>query len=40
MPELHSFMLSAAHTADDLSAISNAFKLSLTEMVNDGFFVE
>ncbi|BET95947.1 aminotransferase class III-fold pyridoxal phosphate-dependent enzyme [Xenorhabdus taiwanensis] len=40
LPELHSFMLSAAHTLDDLNIISNAFKLSLTEMVNDGFFVD
>ncbi|MET0133319.1 MAG: aminotransferase class III-fold pyridoxal phosphate-dependent enzyme, partial [Kibdelosporangium sp.] len=39
MPELHSFLLSAAHTDDDLATTSKAFELSLAEMVNDGLFV-
>lgn len=39
LPELHSFVLSAAHTEDDLATTSKAFELSLTEMVDDGLFV-
>lgn len=39
LPELHSFLLSAAHTEDDLATTSKAFELSLAEMVNDGLFV-
>ncbi|MBC5793746.1 MAG: aminotransferase class III-fold pyridoxal phosphate-dependent enzyme [Sphaerospermopsis kisseleviana] len=38
MPELHTLMLSAAHTQEDLELISTAFDLSLQEMIGDGFF--
>ncbi|MEV3871797.1 aminotransferase class III-fold pyridoxal phosphate-dependent enzyme [Streptomyces sp. NPDC049906] len=39
MPELHSFLLSVAHTDEDLAATSKAFDLSVADMANDGFFV-
>lgn len=38
MPELHTLMLSAAHTQEDLKLICTAFDLSLQEMLEDGFF--
>ena len=38
MPELHTLMLSAAHTREDLELICTAFDLSLQEMLEDGFF--
>jgi glutamate-1-semialdehyde 2,1-aminomutase len=38
MPELHTLMLNAAHTQEDLEKVSQAFTLSLQEMVADGFF--
>lgn len=38
MPELHTLMLSAAHTQEDLELIGTAFDLSLQEMIQDGFF--
>ncbi|MFE6761020.1 aminotransferase class III-fold pyridoxal phosphate-dependent enzyme [Streptomyces sp. NPDC057689] len=38
MPELHSFLLSTAHTVEDLAATGKAFDLSVAEMANDGFF--
>jgi glutamate-1-semialdehyde 2,1-aminomutase len=38
MPELHTLMLSAAHTQEDLELICTAFNLSLREMLEDGFF--
>ncbi len=38
MPELHTLMLSAAHTQEDLELICTAFNLSLQEMLQDGFF--
>jgi glutamate-1-semialdehyde 2,1-aminomutase len=38
MPELHTLMLSAAHTQADLEQICTAFDLSLQEMIEDGFF--
>ncbi|MGB8509273.1 MAG: aminotransferase class III-fold pyridoxal phosphate-dependent enzyme [Pyrinomonadaceae bacterium] len=39
MPELHSFLLSAAHTQEDLETIAVAFDQSLEEMLADGLFV-
>ncbi|MFF5360240.1 aminotransferase class III-fold pyridoxal phosphate-dependent enzyme [Streptomyces scabiei] len=39
MPELHSFLLSTAHTDDDLATTGKAFDLSVADMANDGFFV-
>lgn len=39
MPELHFWMINAAHTQEDLEIICRAFDNSLKEMVNDGFFV-
>jgi glutamate-1-semialdehyde 2,1-aminomutase len=39
MPELHSFLLSAAHTQDDLDSIAAAFDKSLEEMLADELFV-
>ncbi|HVG01508.1 MAG TPA: aminotransferase class III-fold pyridoxal phosphate-dependent enzyme, partial [Nitrospira sp.] len=39
MPELHSFLLSAAHTQEDLETIAVAFQQSLEEMLADGLFV-
>lgn len=39
IPELHSFMISAAHTQDDIRFVGDAFKKSLNEMEQDGFFV-
>jgi glutamate-1-semialdehyde 2,1-aminomutase len=39
IPELHTMMLSAAHTDEDLEAVAEAFDSSLDEMVREGFFV-
>jgi len=39
LPELHSFLLSAAHTQEDLATIAFAFDKSLEEMLSDGLFV-
>ncbi|MFE2293848.1 aminotransferase class III-fold pyridoxal phosphate-dependent enzyme [Streptomyces sp. NPDC059452] len=39
MPELHSFLLSTAHTDEDLNATSKAFDLSVADMAKDGFFM-
>lgn len=39
MPELHTLMLNAAHTQEDLDTVCSAFNNSLKEMVADGFFV-
>ena len=39
LPELHTIMLSAAHSYDDLETVASAFSASLREMVQDGFFV-
>ncbi|GAB3109824.1 hypothetical protein GCM10027160_09330 [Streptomyces calidiresistens] len=39
IPELHSFLLSTAHTDDDLAVVGKAFDLSVAEMADDGFFV-
>ncbi|MFJ2913647.1 aminotransferase class III-fold pyridoxal phosphate-dependent enzyme [Streptomyces sp. NPDC087228] len=39
LPELHSFLISAAHTADDLDEIAQAFGTSLDEMLADRLFV-
>ena len=39
MPELHSFLLSAAHTQEDLETTAVAFHRSLDEMLADGLFV-
>ncbi|MET8102830.1 aminotransferase class III-fold pyridoxal phosphate-dependent enzyme [Streptomyces sp. NPDC005236] len=38
VPELHTMMLSAAHTAEDLQHVSRAFAHSIEEMKDDGFF--
>ncbi|MCX2181999.1 aminotransferase class III-fold pyridoxal phosphate-dependent enzyme [Streptomyces sp. SKN60] len=38
VPELHTMMLSAAHTMDDLQQVSRAFARSIEEMNDDGFF--
>ncbi|MET7436337.1 aminotransferase class III-fold pyridoxal phosphate-dependent enzyme [Streptomyces sp. NPDC004082] len=38
VPELHTMMLSAAHTDDDLKQVSHAFASSIKEMHEDGFF--
>ncbi len=38
MPELHTMMLSMAHSRQDLEKIVNAFDSSIQEMVMDGFF--
>jgi glutamate-1-semialdehyde 2,1-aminomutase len=38
LPELHTLMLNAAHTQEDLDLVGRAFDQSLTEMVADGFF--
>lgn len=38
LPELHCFMLSAAHEPDDLQKISRAFEQSLQAMINDNMF--
>ncbi|NGX50602.1 MAG: Glutamate-1-semialdehyde 2,1-aminomutase [Chlamydiae bacterium] len=40
LPELHTLMLNAAHTDQDIEKICSAFDQSLLEMVKDGFFVE
>ncbi|MEU6084914.1 aminotransferase class III-fold pyridoxal phosphate-dependent enzyme [Streptomyces sp. NPDC047108] len=39
IPELHSFLLSTAHTDDDLAVVGKAFDLSVADMAADGFFV-
>jgi glutamate-1-semialdehyde 2,1-aminomutase len=39
VPELHTMMLSAAHSYEDLQAVNSAFSASLGEMARDGFFV-
>ena len=39
MPELHTLLLNAAHTQEDLEKVCTAFNNSLEEMVKDGFFV-
>ncbi|WP_447035745.1 aminotransferase class III-fold pyridoxal phosphate-dependent enzyme [Streptomyces sp. DSM 118878] len=39
LPELHTMMLNAAHTDDDVQQVSDAFGLSIREMADDGFFV-
>jgi glutamate-1-semialdehyde 2,1-aminomutase len=39
MPELHTLMLNATHTQEDLEIVCQAFDRSLQKMVNDGFFV-
>jgi glutamate-1-semialdehyde 2,1-aminomutase len=39
MPELHTMLLSAAHSDADLELVVRAFDDSLQEMVRDGFFV-
>ncbi|MDT9686975.1 aminotransferase class III-fold pyridoxal phosphate-dependent enzyme [Streptomyces sp. P9(2023)] len=39
VPELHTMLLNAAHTDDDVQRVSEAFGLSLSEMADDGFFV-
>lgn len=38
LPELHTMMLSAAHSDADLKAVSRAFRDSLADMTADGFF--
>ena len=38
LPELHSFLLSAAHTYDELQRVSDSFAESLREMIADGIF--
>jgi glutamate-1-semialdehyde 2,1-aminomutase len=38
MPELHTMMLSDAHTDADLECVAGAFRRSLREMVREGFF--
>jgi glutamate-1-semialdehyde 2,1-aminomutase len=38
LPELHTLMLSAAHTEDDLATVEAAFGASLDEMRSDGLF--
>jgi glutamate-1-semialdehyde 2,1-aminomutase len=40
MPELHSFLLSAAHTQEDLETTAAAFTRSLDEMLADGLFID
>lgn len=39
LPELHSFLLSAAHTYGDLEHVGYSFCSSLSEMTRDGLFV-
>ena len=39
LPELHTLMLNAAHTQEDLDTVCLAFDRSLREMVADDFFV-
>lgn len=39
MPELHSFMISMAHSYRDIDVVLGAFEKSLVEMSGDGFFV-
>jgi glutamate-1-semialdehyde 2,1-aminomutase len=38
MPELHTMLISAAHTCEDLQEVGHAFERSLDEMVSSGFF--
>ncbi|GGK33934.1 hypothetical protein GCM10010124_28120 [Pilimelia terevasa] len=38
LPELHTAMLSAAHTEDDLAQVAGAFGKSVREMADAGFF--
>ncbi|MEW1905447.1 aminotransferase class III-fold pyridoxal phosphate-dependent enzyme [Streptomyces sp. NPDC086147] len=38
VPELHTMMLSDAHTMEDLQQVSRAFARSIEEMNDDGFF--
>ncbi|MFC9996967.1 aminotransferase class III-fold pyridoxal phosphate-dependent enzyme [Nocardia sp. NPDC127526] len=39
LPELHSFLISAAHTGEDLDQVAHAFEKSLDEMLADQLFV-
>ncbi|ANZ20797.1 aminotransferase [Streptomyces noursei ATCC 11455] len=39
LPEMHGFLLSAAHTPKDLDHIAHAFGKSLDDMLTDGLFV-
>ncbi|MEV0249014.1 aminotransferase class III-fold pyridoxal phosphate-dependent enzyme [Nocardia sp. NPDC050712] len=39
LPELHSFLISAAHTVEDLDQVAHAFEKSLDEMLADQMFV-
>ncbi|GHI01713.1 aminotransferase [Streptomyces cellostaticus] len=39
LPELHAFLLSAAHTTENLDQIAHAFEESLDDMLADGLFV-
>ncbi|WP_225731401.1 MULTISPECIES: aminotransferase class III-fold pyridoxal phosphate-dependent enzyme [unclassified Nocardia] len=39
LPELHSFLISAAHTIEDLDQVAHAFEKSLDEMLADQLFV-
>ena len=39
LPELHVFLISAAHTAEDLDQVAIAFEKCLDEMLDDGLFV-
>lgn len=39
LPELHSFLISAAHTIEDLDQVAHAFEKSLDEMLSDQLFV-
>jgi len=38
MPELHTMLIGAAHTSEDLQEVCGAFDRSLDEMVSSGFF--
>lgn len=40
IPELHSFMISTAHSLADLETVEQAFHKSLQELTSDGFFVQ
>ncbi len=39
MPELHTILLNAAHTREDIEIVADAFDRSLVAMLEDGFFV-
>jgi glutamate-1-semialdehyde 2,1-aminomutase len=39
MPELHTMLLSAAHSQEDIVKVSSAFDSSLDDMIRDKFFV-